>query len=116
MFSRRISLDRRRSFSLSLCASQIALNQRRRSALPLVFVRLPKEAQSCLAGDMQRVAKLMAVKADYEVMRELAKLESVDQAGQDWDERLVQRKDARQHTASTVLGLQSRFGDKLLII
>lgn len=36
---------------------------------------------------MQRVAKLMAVKADYEVMRELAKLEAADQAGQDWDER-----------------------------
>lgn len=49
--------------------------------------RLPKEAQDCLAGDMQRVAKLMAVKADYEVMRELAKLEAVDQTGQDWDER-----------------------------
>eukprot|EP00904_Undaria_pinnatifida_P002133 jgi/Undpi1/11920/HiC_scaffold_4.g01619.m1 len=51
-------------------------------------ITLPKEAQACLAGDMQRVAKLMAVKADYEVMRELAKLEAADQAGQDWDERL----------------------------
>lgn len=50
-------------------------------------LRLPKEAQACLAGDMQRVAKLMAVKADYEVIRELAKLEPPDQTGQDWDER-----------------------------
>ena len=49
--------------------------------------RLPKEAQACLAGDMQRVAKLMAVKADYEVIRELAKLELPEQTGQDWDER-----------------------------
>lgn len=49
--------------------------------------RLSKEAQACLAGDMQRVAKLMAVKADYEVIRELAKLETPEQTGQDWDER-----------------------------
>ena len=38
---------------------------------------------------MQRVAKLMAVKADYEVIRELARLEGPEQAGQDWDERCV---------------------------
>lgn len=49
--------------------------------------RLSKEAQSCLAGDMQRVAKLVATKADYEVIRELAKLEGPEQTGQDWDER-----------------------------
>eukprot|EP00752_Nemacystus_decipiens_P004826 g4392.t1 len=51
-------------------------------------ITLSKEAQACLAGDMQRVAKLMAVKADYEVIRELAKLEGPEQAGQDWDVRV----------------------------
>ncbi|CAM9607803.1 unnamed protein product [Pylaiella littoralis] len=51
-------------------------------------ITLSKEAQACLAGDMQRVAKLMAVKADYEVIRELAKLEGPEQTGQDWDERV----------------------------
>lgn len=56
-------------------------------SVPRGLFRLSKEAQACLAGDMQRVAKLMAVKADYEVIRELAKLEGPEQAGQDWDER-----------------------------
>ncbi|CBN79691.1 hypothetical protein Esi_0368_0016 [Ectocarpus siliculosus] len=51
-------------------------------------ITLSKEAQACLAGDMQRVAKLMAVKADYEVIRELAKLDTPEQTGQDWDERV----------------------------
>lgn len=51
------------------------------------YPRLSKEAQVCLAGDMQRVAKLIATKADYEVIRELAKLEGPEQTGQDWDER-----------------------------
>lgn len=48
---------------------------------------LPKEAQACLAGDMQRVAKLLATKADYEVIREVAKLDTPEQTGHDWDER-----------------------------
>lgn len=54
---------------------------------PWAKFSIPKEAQTCLAGDMQRVAKLMAVKADFEVIRELAKLEGPEQTGQDWDER-----------------------------
>lgn len=36
---------------------------------------------------MQRVAKLMATKADYEVIREIAKLDNPEQAGEDWDRR-----------------------------
>ncbi|CAM9419745.1 unnamed protein product, partial [Hapterophycus canaliculatus] len=51
-------------------------------------ITLSKEAQACLAGDMQRVAKLIATKADYDVIRELAKLEGPEQSGQDWDERV----------------------------
>lgn len=49
--------------------------------------RLSKEAQACLAGDMLRVAKLIAVKADYEVIRDLTKLEGSEQNGQEWDDR-----------------------------
>lgn len=51
------------------------------------FPSLPKEAQACLAGDMQRVAKLLATKADYEVIREIAKLDNPEQATEDWDRR-----------------------------
>ncbi|CAM9477764.1 unnamed protein product, partial [Choristocarpus tenellus] len=54
-------------------------------------ISLPKEAQVCLAGDMQRVAKLISTKADYDVIREIAKLENPETIGYDWDESRVER-------------------------
>lgn len=48
---------------------------------------LSKEAQACLAGNTQRVAKLLTVKADYEVIRELSRLDNPEQSGHDWDDR-----------------------------
>ena len=63
------------------------LPERDNCAAFLLCSSLPKEAQACLAGNMQRVAKLIAVKADYEVIRELSKLEDPEHADHDWDER-----------------------------
>ncbi|CAM9323103.1 unnamed protein product, partial [Discosporangium mesarthrocarpum] len=66
-----------------ICLQVEETTLKRRSRLTL-----PKDAQTCLAGDMQRVAKLISTKADYEVIREIAKLDNPETSGFDWDERV----------------------------
>ncbi|CAM9270644.1 unnamed protein product, partial [Chrysoparadoxa australica] len=50
---------------------------------------LTTEAARSLAGDMQRIGKLIAQKADYEVIREINKSEKPEDEAEGWDDRVL---------------------------
>jgi hypothetical protein len=58
-------------------------------------LRLSQDALRALAGNTQRVAKLIAAQADYAVICSISKHRSPEKAGQNWDESVIEERERR---------------------